>query len=144
MSERAMRGRSEGPVGFPKVPTMSQALKQPVFFHVGYPKTASTFMQDEIFAKSQELAVVSHDDAEDIGLFVLKRADQLSESRQGRKGRNVYEIRTEADREAGIVNLRRRLSQVSKPIVFTQEAMSMGNWMEREKISYILQTTQFS
>jgi hypothetical protein len=84
-----------------------------VVIHVGFPKTASTFLQDNIFSRSPELVWVGHDITP--SLYERSISDQQRKEAMVR----LSDLRKIADRER-------------KTLIISDEILAVGAWLPRD------------
>ncbi len=86
------------------------------YFHIGYPKSASTFMQRHVFARSGELNFYNYDD--EVGNLIAVRPGSTRVSNF-----------TEDERRAGLIRFVDEAERIGKTVVVSHESICLGNWM---------------
>ena len=86
------------------------------YFHIGYPKSASTFMQNQVFVRSEELNF--HNFKDEVGFLVALRSGSTRGS-----------TFTEDERRAGLMKFIEEAERIGKTVVVSHESICLGNWM---------------
>lgn len=116
--------------------------RRKVFFHVGYPKCASTFLQRQVFAHAPDLNAYTPESFAPV-LFCDRAATDYSEAEREaqflqiprnlearyRSDRAAMDF-TEAERDARLAAIRAEVDADPRPAIFSSEDMCIGPWQD--------------